>query len=204
MAERSRRDPRPGAAVIAPGLALGGGLHGNLVGFLILAVVILSGVMIWQSRRPLRLIALATVLFALTRVYEPGFGHVVYARSFYRRAQGRRFAEGRVRLLFNGTTIHGAERLRENDGTPVAGRPEQLTYYYDGGPFEEASAARAPEPGPAAACRSGGSGCGRPRLRPRARRSLEYLRDRSGTGPAEHPIGAVPHHADLRAGSRGS
>jgi hypothetical protein len=130
-----------GAVVIAPGLALGGGLHGNLVSFLILAVAILSGVMIWQSRRPLRLIALATVLFALTRVYEPGFGHVVYARSFFGVHKVVDFAEGRVRLLFNGTTIHGAERLRENDGTPVAGRPEKLTYYYDGGPFEEAIAA---------------------------------------------------------------
>src|SRR5208337_2031451 len=53
-------------------------------------------------------------------------------------------AEGRGRVLFNGTTIHGAERLLADDGTPVAGPPEKLTYYYDGGPFAEAiSAARA-------------------------------------------------------------
>jgi hypothetical protein len=34
----------------------------------------------------------------------------------------------------HGTTIHGAERFRNNDGTAVIGRPEPITYYHrDGG-----------------------------------------------------------------------
>ena len=34
----------------------------------------------------------------------------------------------------HGTTIHGAERFLNNDGTPVTGRPEPITYYHrDGG-----------------------------------------------------------------------
>jgi hypothetical protein len=34
----------------------------------------------------------------------------------------------------HGTTIHGAERFRNNDGTPVGGPPEPITYYHrDGG-----------------------------------------------------------------------
>ena len=127
-----------GAIALAPGILLGGGLHGDQVMWLLGAVVVLAGAMSWQSRRPLRLFALAAVLFALTRVYEPGFGQVVYARSFFGVHKVVDSADGRVRLLFHGTTIHGAERLLANDGTPIAGQPEKLTYYYDGGPFEEA------------------------------------------------------------------
>ena len=37
----------------------------------------------------------------------------------------------------HGTTIHGAERVRDADGTPTTGRPEPLTYYYFGGPIAE-------------------------------------------------------------------
>ena len=51
-------------------------------------------------------------------------------------------------MLYHGTTIHGAERVREADGTPVTGRPEPLTYYYFGGPISEGiAAARAAQGG---------------------------------------------------------
>jgi spermidine synthase len=47
-------------------------------------------------------------------------------------------------LLYHGTTIHGAQRLRNDDGTPVSGPLLPQTYYYPGGPFAEAiGAARA-------------------------------------------------------------
>jgi predicted O-methyltransferase YrrM len=42
------------------------------------------------------------------------------------------------RLLFHGTTIHGAERVRDAAGRPVTGRPVPLTYYYFGGPISDA------------------------------------------------------------------
>jgi spermidine synthase len=43
--------------------------------------------------------------------------------------------------MYHGTTIHGAERVREADGSAVRGRPEPLTYYYFGGPLSEGVAA---------------------------------------------------------------
>ena len=133
-----------GALTLAPGILFGGGLHGGQILLLISAVVVLAIVMVWQSAHPVRLFALASVLFALTRLYEPGFGNIVYARSFFGVHKVVDVAEGRARVLFHGTTIHGAERLLADDGTPVGRMPEKLTYYYDGGPFEEAiSAARA-------------------------------------------------------------
>jgi hypothetical protein len=41
---------------------------------------------------------------------------------------------GQYHVLMHGTTIHGAEKFQNNDGTPVTGRPEPITYYHkDGG-----------------------------------------------------------------------
>ena len=50
-------------------------------------------------------------------------------------------ADGTHRLLFHGTTIHGAERIRAEAGQLLPARPEPLTYYYFGGPISEAIAA---------------------------------------------------------------
>src|SRR5271170_6462053 len=130
-----------GLIALVPGLLFGGGLQGSQIVLFLVALGVLVGFMQWQSGRPVRLIALAALIFALTRVYEPGIGGVVYARSFFGVHKVVDTANGRARILFHGTTIHGAERLTENDGLPVGGRPEQLTYYYQGGPFEEAIAA---------------------------------------------------------------
>src|SRR5262249_22599831 len=44
----------------------------------------------------------------------------------------------RYRILYHGTTIHGAEQIAERDGNPLSGRPQPLTYFYFGGPISEA------------------------------------------------------------------
>ena len=41
--------------------------------------------------------------------------------------------DGRFRMLFHGTTIHGAQRLTNNDGVPSTGKPELISYYHAGG-----------------------------------------------------------------------
>jgi spermidine synthase len=43
-------------------------------------------------------------------------------------------ADGQYRLLYHGTTVHGAERVAD---TAVGVAPEPLTYYYRGGPISE-------------------------------------------------------------------
>jgi hypothetical protein len=41
---------------------------------------------------------------------------------------------GQYHVLMHGTTIHGAEKFQNDDGTPVPGKPEPITYYHrDGG-----------------------------------------------------------------------
>jgi hypothetical protein len=41
--------------------------------------------------------------------------------------------DGRFRRLIHGSTVHGAQRLIEPDGSATTGRPEPLTYYFTGG-----------------------------------------------------------------------
>ena len=62
-------------------------------------------------------------------------------RSFFGVHRVVETPDGTHRVLYHGTTIHGAERVREADGTPVTGRPEVLSYYYTGGPIAEGIAA---------------------------------------------------------------
>ena len=59
-------------------------------------------------------------------------------RSFFGVHKVVESADGRFRVLYHGTTIHGAQRIRDEAGAPVSGRPEPLTYYHDRGPMAEA------------------------------------------------------------------
>jgi hypothetical protein len=54
-------------------------------------------------------------------------------RSFFGVHRIAEMRDGRFRVLSHGSTVHGAQRLRQDDGTPVSGRPEPLTYYFTGG-----------------------------------------------------------------------
>ena len=54
------------------------------------------------------------------------------ASSACTRSSTRR--DGHYRLLYHGTTLHGAQRL-DADGKPADAVPEPLTYYYFGGPI---------------------------------------------------------------------
>ena len=133
-----------GVATLAPSLLFGVSAHGRALVFLAALVVELIVLIQWQAARPVRVLALTALVFALVRVYEPGIVHTVYARSFYGVHKIYDTKDGRARVLVHGTTIHGAERLIGDDGVAVSGRPERLTYYYEGGTLDEAlSAARA-------------------------------------------------------------
>jgi len=91
-----------------------------------------------QTRRPVRHVALVVLAFVFT-----GFGHgrqtqIETVRSFFGVHQVTESPAGRHHLLFHGTTIHGAELIRDAAGNPVTGRPDPLTYYYVGSPLSEA------------------------------------------------------------------
>ena len=82
---------------------------------------------------------------SLTGLWQPGFNRVETARSFFGVHQVVETADGRHRLLYHGTTLHGAERMRDADGKPApAARAADLLLFRraDFGGIEAARAAR--------------------------------------------------------------
>ena len=81
-----------------------------------------------------KVFATAVVALALIRLYPSDDGRVVTARSFFGVHKIVVTPHGQYHVLMHGTTIHGAEKFQNDDGTPVQGRPEPISYYHkDGG-----------------------------------------------------------------------
>jgi hypothetical protein len=85
----------------------------------------------------------ATVVVALVaiRVYPADEGRVVTVRSFFGVHKIVITPHGQYHVLMHGTTIHGAQKFENNDGTPITGRPEPITYYHKDGGIGQAIAA---------------------------------------------------------------
>jgi hypothetical protein len=78
----------------------------------------------------------ATVLVALVliRADPADDGRVETVRSFFGVHKIVVTPRGQYHVLMHGTTIHGAQKFQNADGSPVTGRPEPITYYHkDGG-----------------------------------------------------------------------
>jgi hypothetical protein len=94
--------------------------------------------MLFQRHNMTRLFALVVLSFTITGLWRPGVAPIETARSFFGVHRVADVAGGKARFLYHGTTIHGAERLRNDDGTQVTGLPMPLTYYYPEGPLAAA------------------------------------------------------------------
>jgi hypothetical protein len=76
----------------------------------------------------------AVVALVLIRAYPADDGRVVTARSFFGVHKILITPNGQYHVLMHGTTIHGAQKFLNDDGSPVTGRPEPISYYHkDGG-----------------------------------------------------------------------
>src|SRR6185369_295332 len=82
----------------------------------------------------------ATLALLLIRVYPPDDGRVETVRSFFGVHKILVTPSGHYHVLMHGTTIHGAEQFQD-DGTPMPGRPEPITYYHRDGGIGQAIAA---------------------------------------------------------------
>jgi hypothetical protein len=81
-----------------------------------------------------KIFATVAVALVLLRAYPSDDGRVETVRSFFGVHKIVVTPNGQYHVLMHGTTIHGAEKFRNNDGTPATGRPEPITYYHrDGG-----------------------------------------------------------------------
>ena len=99
------------------------------------AVGVLSAVMaLALNGNRWKIFATVAVALVLLRAYPTDAGRVETVRSFFGVHKIVMTTDGQYHVLMHGTTIHGAEKFRNDDGTPVTGRPEPITYYHkDGG-----------------------------------------------------------------------
>jgi hypothetical protein len=84
--------------------------------------------------------SLAALALVLIRVYPADEGRVETVRSFFGVHKILMASNGQYHVLMHGTTIHGAEKF-QNDGKPLPGRPEPITYYHRDGGIGQAIAA---------------------------------------------------------------
>lgn len=107
-------------------------------------LALLATAMLCLRQRLMPFFGLVVLSFVITGLWRPGIAPIETARSFFGVHRVAEIAKGKARILYHGTTIHGAQRLRNDDGTPAVGSPRPLTYYYPEGPLAEAiDAARA-------------------------------------------------------------
>ncbi len=103
-----------------------------------IVLVALAALIMLQAQNARRLAGLTILVLLLTVTYRPGLIQTETARSFFGVHKVIESADGKFRMLYHGTTLHGAQRIRDEAGQPIAGKPEPLTYYYSGGLFAEA------------------------------------------------------------------
>jgi hypothetical protein len=93
--------------------------------------------------------ALVALGLVLIRAYPADEGRVETVRSFFGVHKIVVTPGGQYHVLMHGTTIHGAERFQNDDGTPATGRPEAISYYHkDGGIGRAITAIRERKGGP--------------------------------------------------------
>ncbi len=104
----------------------------------ILLVMALAVFLAFQGKAPARLVGLAALLLLGTHFYDPSQSVLLHKRSFYGVYKVVDLPPGKFRVLYHGTVAHGGEQIRDDQGRPYRQRPEPLTYYYLGGPYDHA------------------------------------------------------------------
>jgi hypothetical protein len=114
------------------------------------AVAVLAALLAVAARvNRWKVAATMMLALALIRVYPADDGRVETVRSFFGVHKIVVTPNGQYHVLMHGTTIHGAERVQNDDGTPIAGRPEPISYYHrDGGIGQAIAAIRERKGGP--------------------------------------------------------
>lgn len=96
-----------------------------------------AGLAMLLYSRPLIVAAMLPMLFLGLDVLQNMQGGRSYQRSFFGVHKIEATEAGRFRILSHGTTIHGAMRIHNEDGSPFTGRPRPLTYYHPEAPIAE-------------------------------------------------------------------
>lgn len=125
------------ALAAVPVVGFGWRMTDGPVIFWILALALAWGGIALQREAPARLVGLSLAVIAAVLMHLPAETGTRSVRSFFGVHKVAESAGGQHRVLIHGTTIHGAERIRNADGSPYLGRPEPSTYYWRGSPLAE-------------------------------------------------------------------
>ena len=124
------------AAVVAvaayPGLTAKYVTDENVFNWTIGAMLVIAGLV---SREPLPFAAVIAVAFIIGHAYKPDAEQRETMRSFFGVHKITETTDGQYRVFLHGTTIHGAERLRDDAGNPIADKPPLITYYHPNSPM---------------------------------------------------------------------
>jgi len=120
------------AAVAFPGLTEKYVTDEKVFNWTIGAMLIVAG---FVSREPLPFAAIMAVVFIIGQVYKPDSEVRETMRSFFGVHKITETSDGQYRVFLHGTTIHGAERLRDENNEPITGRPPMISYYHDNSPM---------------------------------------------------------------------
>lgn len=105
--------------------------------FWIAMAMILTPAFILQWAAP-KFAALTALALVFTIQYGGDAGKADFVRSFFGVHKVVEEDGGQFRVLQHGTIEHGAQRIRDEEGRPVTGRPEVLTYYHSQSPMTQA------------------------------------------------------------------
>jgi hypothetical protein len=124
------------AAVVAvaayPGLTARYVTDENVFNWTIGAMLVIAGLV---SREPLPFAAVIAVAFIISHAYKPDAEQRETMRSFFGVHKITETTDGQYRVFLHGTTIHGAERLRDDSGNPITDKPPMITYYHPNSPM---------------------------------------------------------------------
>ena len=103
-------------------------LDENIYNWIVAALLVVT-VLFWADPLPFAAI-IAFVLIG--NHYANETDGSTSMRSFFGVHKITDTSNGRFRILSHGTTLHGGQRLRDEKGNRITGRPQPLMYYYDG------------------------------------------------------------------------
>jgi spermidine synthase len=112
----------------------------------VVAAIMLSflAIILLSREAPARVMLLTALGLLSIEVFKTGRGTIVQERSFFAVHTVRSAHEGRAHLLVHGTTMHGAEWVRDETGKPLTTRPTPASYFHANGVYQQAiSATRA-------------------------------------------------------------
>jgi hypothetical protein len=117
-------------ALLAPGLLFGWMPRGDATTKILIATIVVALASLVLMRRPLQSAFAIAVALAMIRLYPGDEARTQTVRSFFGVHKIYDTPDGVYRVLMNGSTIHGAQKLIDAQRKRLTGRPQPLTYYH--------------------------------------------------------------------------